>query len=98
MESFYMEGFFMNGSSSSTYNREAVVQYAEKWWNSYNSAFPIFEVDCTNFVSQCVYAGGAPMRGEPVSYRGWRFSGDQWRLSWYISLIFFCFIIVFYNV
>ena len=47
-----------------TYNREAAVAYAQKWWNSHNPKFPVFDVDCTNFISQCLFAGGAPMRGQ----------------------------------
>src|SRR5690625_971306 len=31
-----------------TYDRQAAVKYAERWWNSYNPAFKKFDVDCTN--------------------------------------------------
>ncbi|HLT54938.1 MAG TPA: amidase domain-containing protein [Bacillota bacterium] len=68
-----------------TYNRLQAVQYAERWWNSYNPAYRKFEVDCTNFVSQCLRAGGAPMRGAPVRSRGWWYSGDSWSYSWAVA-------------
>ena len=65
-----------------TYNREAAVAYAQKWWNSYNPRFPMFDVDCTNYISQCLFAGGAPMRGQPNRERGWWLSSETWSLSW----------------
>lgn len=39
--------------------REAAIAYAEKWWNSRNPSYTDYnDEDCTNFVSQCIYAGG----------------------------------------
>lgn len=46
------------------YNREAAVRYAKKWALSRNPLYMDFEKlggDCTNFVSQCLYAGIAEM-------------------------------------
>ena len=43
-----------------TYNREAVYQYAKKWAFSRNPKYYNFDSiggDCTNFASQCIYAG-----------------------------------------
>ena len=43
-----------------TYNREAVYQYAKKWAFSRNPNYYNFDSiggDCTNFASQCLYAG-----------------------------------------
>ena len=43
------------------YNREAAAQYAMKWALSRNTAYRDYENwggDCTNFISQCVHAGG----------------------------------------
>jgi hypothetical protein len=43
-----------------SYSREAAVRYAKKWALSRNSVYLDFEKlggDCTNFVSQCLYAG-----------------------------------------
>lgn len=67
------------------YDRETAVQYAQKWWNDYNPAFPKFEVDCTNYVSQCLFAGGAPMTGEPDKEKGWWCRPNVWSLSWAVS-------------
>ncbi len=46
------------------YNREDAVAYAHKWALSRNPQYMSFSGiggDCTNFVSQCLHAGGAPM-------------------------------------
>jgi hypothetical protein len=40
------------------YNYAAMVNYAATWHNRYNPAWPRFDNDCTNFVSQCLRAGG----------------------------------------
>jgi cell wall-associated NlpC family hydrolase len=58
----------MPASAATTYNRAAAVQYADTYWNNYNSAYPSFATkggDCTNFVSQALYAGGVPMHTSP---------------------------------
>ena len=67
------------------YNREAAVQYAEKWWDSYNPAYMAFDLDCTNYVSQCLRAGGAPMRGHPNRSSGWWFVNRNWSFSWSVA-------------
>ncbi|MGP7819632.1 amidase domain-containing protein [Niallia sp. 01092] len=71
-----------------TYNRLKAVQYAEKWWNSYNPAYKRFEVDCTNYISQCVHAGGAPMRGYPNRNTGWWMQHNSWSYSWAVANAF----------
>lgn len=46
------------------YDRERAVAYAHRWAFSRNPAYFNFDSlggDCTNFISQCVHAGGAPM-------------------------------------
>lgn len=46
------------------YNRAAAVQYAHTWAYGRNPAFYDYEKiggDCTNFASQCVYAGSGVM-------------------------------------
>ena len=43
------------------YDRNKAVNYAKKWWNSRNKQYYSYSSDCTNFVSQCFYAGGIPM-------------------------------------
>lgn len=47
-----------------SYNREKAVEYAHKWAFGRNPAYLNFTGiggDCTNFVSQCLFAGGARM-------------------------------------
>ncbi|GAA1039040.1 hypothetical protein GCM10009566_21730 [Streptomyces murinus] len=46
-----------------TYDYKAMVTYAQKYWNHYNTAYPDYNGegaggDCTNFVSQVLKAGG----------------------------------------
>lgn len=57
------------------------------WWNSYNPRFPVFHDDCTNFVSQCLFAGGAPMRGQMDRAAGWWMvgEGERWSYSWAVA-------------
>ena len=54
------------------YDREKAVAYAHKWAYGRNPAYGDFSEmggDCTNFVSQCLHAGGAPMNYTPTF--GW---------------------------
>lgn len=72
------------------YRRDLAVRYAEAWWNSHNPQFRAFELDCTNYVSQCLYAGGAPMTGMGNRERGWWYKGsggesDSWSYSWAVA-------------
>jgi Putative amidase domain len=55
-------------SAASGYNGAAAAAYADTYWQSYNPAWPSFANhggDCTNFVSQALYAGGIAMRTSP---------------------------------
>jgi hypothetical protein len=71
------------------YDRRKAVQYAETWWNSYNPTYRKFEEnDCTNYISQCLHAGGAPMRGYPTRGKGWWIRGNNWSWSWAIAHAF----------
>ena len=69
---------------SATYKRDAAVAYAGKWALGRNPAFLDFERlggDCTNFVSQCLMAGGAPMNYTPVT--GWYYiDGNRKAAAW----------------
>ncbi|GLB58641.1 amidase domain-containing protein [Cytobacillus sp. NCCP-133] len=67
------------------YDRMKAVQYAEKWWNSYNPAYKKFEVDCTNYISQCLHVGGGPMRGYPNRGKGWWMRNENWSYSWSVA-------------
>ncbi|MGM8365780.1 amidase domain-containing protein [Virgibacillus sp. W0181] len=68
-----------------SYDRHAAVRYAERWWNDYNPEYRTFSVDCTNYISQCLRAGGAPMRGAPIRDKGWWYNGDNWSYSWAVA-------------
>jgi len=67
-----------------TYNRTAAVDYARKWALGRNSAYYDFEEiggDCTNFASQCIYAGAGVMNYTPVM--GWYYNSTYDRTpSW----------------
>lgn len=75
----------------SYYDRKAAVAYADRWWNGYNPAYrQITDNDCTNFISQCLRAGGAPMTFIGQTDKGWWYSGhggaqDTWSYSWAIA-------------
>lgn len=75
----------MDERMSYQYNRLKAVQYAERWWNSYNPAYKKFENDCTNFISQCLHVGGAPMRGYPNRGTGWWLRNNNWSYSWAVA-------------
>ena len=66
------------------YNRENAVAYARKYAFSQNSQFGHFAGiggNCTNFVSQCIYAGGCEMNYKPTF--GWYYiSLDERSPSW----------------
>ncbi len=54
------------------YKRAAAVAYARRWALSRNPAYYDFEEiggDCTNFASQCIYAGAGVMNYTPET--GW---------------------------
>jgi len=54
------------------YNRTAAVAYAKRWAYGRNPVYYDFEGiggDCTNFASQCVFAGAGVMNYRPVF--GW---------------------------
>lgn len=66
------------------YNRENAVAYARKYAFSQNAQFGNFAGiggNCTNFVSQCIYAGGCEMNYRPTF--GWYYiSLDERSPSW----------------
>jgi hypothetical protein len=39
-------------------NRKGAIEYTEKWYDSHNPDYVNYQVDCTNFVSQCWHEGG----------------------------------------
>ncbi|MEC3606239.1 amidase domain-containing protein [Bacillus glycinifermentans] len=68
-----------------TYDRLSAVRYAETFWNKRNSAYKNFEDNCTNFISQCIRAGDAPMRGYPNRGAGWWMQNHSWSYSWTVA-------------
>ncbi|MBR1780883.1 MAG: amidase domain-containing protein [Oscillospiraceae bacterium] len=66
------------------YDRAAAVAYARRWALGRNPAYFDFQYlggDCTNFASQCIYAGAGQMNFTPVS--GWFYrSADDRTASW----------------
>ncbi|MDQ0205250.1 amidase domain-containing protein [Alkalicoccobacillus murimartini] len=67
------------------YNRREAVRYAERWWNDYNPTYNKFTDNCTNFISQCLHAGGAPMNRSGQKSKGWWTEGASWSLSWTVA-------------
>ena len=62
------------------YNREAAVAYARKWALNRNPAFYDFQNiggDCTNFASQCIYAGAKVMNYTAVMGWYYRSASDR---------------------
>ncbi|MFC5470795.1 amidase domain-containing protein [Cohnella suwonensis] len=72
------------------YFREEAVAYAERWWNEPNPSYEKFEVNCTNYASQCIFAGGAPMNYTGKRPSGWWYKGysgndENWSFSWAVA-------------
>ncbi len=58
------------------YGRDAAVGYARQWALSRNPKYYDYEAlggDCTNFVSQCIFAGSGVMNFKPTL--GWYYIG-----------------------
>lgn len=72
-----------------TYNRRDGVAYAEKWALSRNPSYYNFEKiggDCTNFISQCIYAGAKRMNYTPTF--GWYYHSVSSRSPSWTGVIF----------
>ncbi len=72
------------------YRREEAAAYADRWWQEGNPEFETFAVDCTNYVSQCLFAGGAPINYTGKRETGWWYRGynggqEWWSYSWSVS-------------
>lgn len=72
------------------YRRDLAAAYADRWWEEPNPAYENFEVNCTNYVSQCLFAGNAPMNYTGRRELGWWYRGrsggrEQWSYSWAVS-------------
>lgn len=66
------------------YNRNKVYEYAQKWAYSRNPQYYNFNPvggDCTNFASQCIYAGCGKMNYNRIN--GWYYiNGNNKSPSW----------------
>ncbi|MBR3640872.1 MAG: amidase domain-containing protein, partial [Oscillibacter sp.] len=66
------------------YDRRSAVRYAHEWAYGRNPRFYDYEDlggDCTNFASQCLYAGGAVMNYTPTF--GWYYiSANEKAPAW----------------
>lgn len=77
-------------SRAGRYERDAAAAYADKWWDSGNPEFTTFTVDCTNYISQCLFAGKAPIHYTGKRETGWWYKGyvnsrEWWSYSWAVS-------------
>ncbi|HEY2494134.1 MAG TPA: amidase domain-containing protein [Paenibacillus sp.] len=78
------------GRRPTKYHREEAVAYADRWWDSDNPEFTSFAVNCTNYISQCLFAGGAPIHYTGKRASGWWYKGyvndkEWWSYSWAVS-------------
>ena len=78
------------GKREVLYDRSAAAAYADRWWQKGNPEFETFSVDCTNYVSQCLFAGGAPINYTGKRETGWWYKGyngkqEWWSFSWTVS-------------
>ncbi|MDP4117786.1 MAG: amidase domain-containing protein [Bacillota bacterium] len=72
------------------YDRIAAVEYARKWAFSRNPDYIDFHGlggDCTNFVSQCLYAGGGVMNFTPIF--GWYYISSYNRTASWTGVEYF---------
>ena len=72
------------------YNRQAAVEYAHRWAYHRNPDYYNFDElggDCTNFASQCLYAGSGVMDYAPTF--GWYYNGPNSRAPAWTGVPFF---------
>lgn len=72
------------------YNREAALSYAKRWVFDRNPKYYDFSKiggDCTNFISQCLYAGGKVMN--PTPNVGWYYYSINKRSASWTGVTFF---------
>ncbi|MDD3704489.1 MAG: amidase domain-containing protein [Clostridiaceae bacterium] len=75
------------------YDREKAKDYIDTYWKNYNPIYPSFSHgggDCTNFVSQVLYAGGMPWADDWYCKPGATASDSERRItfSWKIAAVF----------
>lgn len=67
------------------YDRDAAVEYALEYSMKRNPDYPNLDNNCTNFVSQCLVAGGLSMDGDSSPVDNSRISFDDDDAKWYIT-------------
>ncbi|MFX3631300.1 MAG: amidase domain-containing protein [Candidatus Pristimantibacillus sp.] len=81
---------FKHRNAAIPYRRDLAAAYADRWWNQANPAYEEFEVNCTNYISQSIFAGNAPMNYTGKRGSGWWYKGrngkqEAWSYSWAVS-------------
>ncbi len=73
--------------ADAAYNGRAAIKYAERWYGGYNlDKYYNAGLDCTNFVSQCLVAGGKTPSSTLPSYTStshWRPHSATWENATY---------------
>lgn len=72
------------------YNRDAAIAYSNKWAMGRNPAYTDFSPyggDCTNFISQCLYAGSNVMNYKPTF--GWYYISSSNRSPSWTGVVYF---------
>lgn len=80
----------MNRLSVTDYDRQAALDYASIWSMKRNPQYYDFEEiggDCTNFISQCIYAGCRIMN--PTQHIGWYYYNVNNRSASWTGVPFF---------
>jgi hypothetical protein len=70
------------------YNRKLAVEYAHRWAYSRNNDYYNFDEiggDCTNFASQCIFAGARAMNYNPDE--GWYYNSSNDRAPAWTSVL-----------
>lgn len=65
------------------YDVKKAVEYACRYALDHNPEYPVFEENCTNFVSQCLVAGGISMQGEKSTSKEKRYTIADGKKDWY---------------
>jgi len=87
-------GIYVNIPRQNNYSGINAANYATKYALNPNPAYKYFSIygniggDCTNFISQCLIAGGAKMA---YNSQPWWYNGKAWSLSWSVAnLLYLC--------
>lgn len=66
------------------YNRNNAVTYALRYATTPNPDYIFFQgVDCTNYISQCLRAGGCQNHYHPT--HPWWYENNNWTVSWSVA-------------